>query len=220
MNAAPDSVTALKALWNYKKRGDGSIIITGYKGNNTEITVPAKIGKSEVKAIGKCAFSPNAPRITPETRKIRAAITSITLPESVCVIGEGAFSYCLGLRSVNIPDGVSEIAENTFFNCSYLEKIEIPGSVRTIGSKAFLRCRALKTAVIPEGVTEIVRNAFHECSSLKTIELPRSLISVKRSAAYNFGAVVIVPHGSYAEEYCKRRKLNYICKEDNLIDGK
>lgn len=219
LNAAPDSVTALKALWKYKKREDGSIIITGYKGSRMEITVPAKIGKNEVKAIGERAFSPYASRLTREAREFRQTIVKITLPDSVCEIGKEAFRECKKLRFVNIPYGVSEIADKTFVDCDALENIEIPGSAKTIGEKAFLRCDSLEKIVIHEGVEQICRDAFAKCLNLKTVEFPRSL---KIIANRQFSWIdpddftLIVPRDSFAEQFCKAREyknINYIYKE-------
>lgn len=53
LNRAPDAVDALKKLWSYKKQEDGTLIITSYKGTDTEVTVPEKIGRSIVTAVGK-----------------------------------------------------------------------------------------------------------------------------------------------------------------------
>lgn len=58
LNANPNSVAELKKVWGYEKREDGTMIITRYKGTNTEIDVPEKIGNSVVTAIGDWAFSP------------------------------------------------------------------------------------------------------------------------------------------------------------------
>lgn len=218
LNAAPDSVTALKQIWSYKKREDGSIIITGYKGSSTEISVPAKIGKSEVNAIGERAFSPYAPRLSKEARAFRQTIVKITLPNSVCGIGREAFRECKKLSFVNIPYGVTEICDNTFTDCG-LENIEIPGSVKIIGVKAFLRCDSLEKIVIHEGVEQICRDAFAGCMNLKTVEFPRSLkIIENRQFAQidpdNF--TIIVPRDSAAEQICKTyeyKNINYIYKE-------
>lgn len=218
LNAAPDSVTALKQIWSYKKREDGSIIITGYKGSSTEVVVPAKIGKGEVKAIGKNAFTPYG------SKKFRETITSVTLPESVCEIGFGAFSGCKSLRSVNIPEGVTEIDFETFNGCIELEKIEIPGSVKIICDYAFYRCVALKELVIPEGVTYIFGSPFWYCS-LKTVEFPRSLKAVRQNADEPFETRIfdsaalsdltaLVPRGSYAEQYCINNKIKFEYKEE------
>ncbi len=125
LNAALNSVTALKQIWSYKKCV-GGIIITGYKGDRTEMTVPEKIGKDAVIAIGDHAFCPFAARIKPEVKEIREAITKITLPDTVRSIGRAAFWNCKLLISVNIPEGVAKISESTFAECHKLEKMIIP----------------------------------------------------------------------------------------------
>lgn len=105
LNAAPDSVTVLKTLWSYKKREDGTIIINGYKGDRTEIEIPAKIGKSPVTAIGKEALCPYQGGVIKKTNgRFLKTITEITLPESINEIGEKAFSYIDNL-TVKAPRG-------------------------------------------------------------------------------------------------------------------
>lgn len=221
LNAAPNSVTALKQLWSYKKREDGSVMITRYKGTQTKIAVPAKIGKSFVTAIGKEAFSPHHDRAG-SNRGFFKTITEVTLPESIVEIGEMAFDECSSLRAVNIPEGVAEIKSHTFGNCFALEKIVIPGSVKAIGDFAFFGCESLKTLVIPEGVECIGRLAVCQCRGLETAELPRSLKSVTEGTSASDSLFyfstrlksVIVPRGSFAEQYCKKHGIRYTCKEE------
>lgn len=221
LNAAPDSVTALKQLWSYKKREDGSIIITGYKGRQTRITVPIKIGKSTVTAIGKEAFSPFHDRVC-HGRDFFKTITEITLPNGIVEIGERAFDECHALRAVNIPEGVAEIKSHTFADCFALENIVIPSSVKIIGDFAFFGCESLKTLAIPEGVERIGKIAACQCRSLETVELPRSLKAVAEGTSASDSLFyfsphlksVIVPRGSYAEEYCKKYDIRCTYKED------
>lgn len=222
LNAAPDSVTALKLLWNYKKGEDGNITITGYKGTQTVIAVPAKIGKNTVTAIGKDAFSPYAARLNDKMRDFRRTITEISLPEGIAEIGEAAFYCCNSLRKINIPTGVSKIPRHAFADCVALESIIIPSSIKSIGNYAFFKCESLKVIVIPEGVSQIGKSAISLCSSLETVEFPYSVTNISEETAaydnilgfaYNLKNV-IVPHGSYMEEYCKTHKIRYIYKED------
>ncbi len=219
LNAAPDSVTALKQIWSYKKQDDGSLMITGYKGGRTEVIVPEKIGKDTVTVIGDHAFCPFAARIKPEVKEVRKAITSITLPNTVRSIGNAAFWDCESLISVNIPEGVDKIGENTFAECGKLENIIIPKSVRSIERRAFFQCDSLKFIEVPEGVEVIGVNAFLMCDSLITLVLPGSLKSIGNSII-GWGRKpvgfmgIVVPRGSFAEEYCKRHDLPYVYKED------
>lgn len=116
LNASPDSAAELKKLWSYKKRGDGTLIITGYRGGQTVVTVPEKIGRSIVTAIGSEAFAPYHDGVIVKNGVARRAITSVTLPESITEIGESAFEDCRALCSLNIPKGVTAIGERAFKN--------------------------------------------------------------------------------------------------------
>ena len=228
LNAAPDSVTFLKTQWSWKKRADrqtgdldGTLMITNYKGDQTKITVPGKIGKSVVTAIGKEAFSPFRNRVCKD-RHFFKTITEITLPNGITEIGEMAFDECHALRSVNIPEGVTEIKNHTFADCFALESIVIPSSVKTIGDFAFFGCESLKTLVVPEGVEMIGKLATCQCRALETVELPRSLKAVTEGTSASDSLFyfsphlknVIVPRGSYAEEYCRKYGIRYTYRED------
>lgn len=150
LNAGPDSVSEMKKRWSFKKREDGGLIITSYKGTRGAIIVPEKIGKNVVVAIGAGAFCPFARRVTPEMKEARKAMTKITLPKTVREIGKGAFWGCEALVQTNIPAGVEAIKENTFAECGSLETLVIQSSVKAIERRAFFGCAAL-TAIVEKG---------------------------------------------------------------------
>lgn len=216
LNASPDSVAVLKTLWSYKKREDGTIIINGYKGAQTEIVVPAKIGKSPVTEIGKEAFSPFHGGVIVKNGRFLKTITSVTLPDSVTEIGESAFDSCYALRSVNIPEGVTEIGSYTF-SATAIEKIDLPNGLKIIGDHAFWKCGALRSLVIPEGVEIIGGKALADCGELETVELPCSLEEIglwndDHIFSGDDKLTVTVPPGSFAEECCRDLKIHYVPK--------
>lgn len=218
LNAAPGSVTVLKTLWNYKKREDGTIIINGYKGDRTEIEVPAKIGKSPVTAIKSEAFCPYHDRVITKNGRFLKTITSITLPESIVEIGKNAFDECCSLTSINIPNGVAEIPMSAFSRTA-IESIVLPSGLKIIERYAFFECARLKSIVIPEGVTFIGFKAFAGCTELETVVLPGSLEEIevgntenKQIFSFDDKLTALVPRGSYAEEYCKEHKIHYVPK--------
>lgn len=57
-----------------------------------------------------------------------AALTSLTLPNSVTDIGNSAFSGCAKLTSVNIPDSVTAIGKSVFATCKSLTSITFTGT--------------------------------------------------------------------------------------------
>ena len=71
------------------------------------------------------------------TNTLIAGCMNTTIPKSVTVIGELAFSGCSSLTAVNIPNSVTSIGRSTFSGCSSLTNINIPNSVSSIGFEAF-----------------------------------------------------------------------------------
>lgn len=197
LNANPDSVTELKKTWGFKKREDGGIVITRYKGNRTEVNVPEKIGKDIVKEIGERAFSPDELRLNSEQKDFRKTITKITLPKTVEVIGDGAFSGCEGLTSVNIPSGVKSIGTIAFFCCQSLSEISIPLSVREIGHSAFSGCKSMVSADLPEGITEIGGGCFSGCEALQRVTIPPTVKTIGKWAFLRCFSleVITIPDG-------------------------
>ena len=80
--------------------------------------------------------------------------------------------------TVTVPDSVTEIGEGAFANLNGLKTIIIPGTVKRIGSSAFAYNTTLENVIMQEGVEEIGNNAFQSCSNLKNVDLPSSLISI------------------------------------------
>ena len=125
-----------------------SVVITGYKGTETEIAIPEKINGVKVSGIGAGAFE-------------YSDIVSVTIPESVREIGAGAFANCTLLERVN-----SELSGTA----------EIPSGVRSLGSYAFAGCTSLTslTGGSPSLVTYV--SAFSWCTSLKNIDLTAKVL--------------------------------------------
>lgn len=234
LNAAPDSVMALSQLWSYKKTADGTITITNYRGSATEVTVPEKIGKSIVTAIGKGTFTgeENQRRnnetmnrgATKEQIRQHKKITKIVLPDTIQLIGAGAFQCMEELREINIPAGVREIGEAAFAACAALRTLTIPPNVKRIGKKAFLGCAALETVYISEGVEELGAGVFAKCSKLRKVYMPASIQCIREKEENSldlelFAAcpdvTVICPKQSVAESYCREKGVRYqYCGEE------
>ena len=87
-------------------------------------------------------------------------LTSVTIPNRVTSIGNGAFASCRSLTSVALPSGLITIDNHSFFECESLTSITIPDGVTTIGDGAFLSCHSLRTVVIPASVISIGNYAF------------------------------------------------------------
>ena len=97
---------------------------------------------------------------------------TLTLPDSVTKIGEGAFANVEGLKTIIIPGTVKTIGKNAFSNNTTLEKVVMQEGVETIEGAAFYSCTNLKEIVLPESITSIGKTVFCLCTYLKSIEIP------------------------------------------------
>lgn len=104
---------------------------------------------------------------------IKSSLTSITLPNSLLVIGNNVFRGCSGLTSITIPSNVMHIGDYAF-NKAGLTSITIPSSVISIGVQSFGRCR-LDSVTLNNGLKLIDYKAFANCSSLSSITIPSSV---------------------------------------------
>ena len=114
---------------------EGSVIITRYKGSDTEVTIPGDIDGAPVSEIGFFAFE-------------AMGVTSVTLPESVKVIGEGAFIDCTALVDINLPSGLVTIERGAFAGCSALAELTVPAGVKEIKRGAFAGCTGMTSLKI------------------------------------------------------------------------
>ncbi|MGN1456515.1 MAG: leucine-rich repeat protein [Acutalibacteraceae bacterium] len=156
--------------FEYSKNSDGTVTITKYNGNNTELTIPSEIDGMTVKEIGDGAFCVD---FMEEPLNLK----NVTIPGSVEKIGNYAFSDCKNLEKITLQDGVKEIGDSAFSCCYNIKSITIPGSVEKIGDCAFSSCENLEKLTLENGVKEIGDGAF---SGVKftSIYIPASVTSI------------------------------------------
>ena len=157
----------------------GAAILTNtYKNGKGVITFAG-----EVTAIGTEAF-----------HKLDT-LQSITLPDTVTEVAEGAISQCPNLEAIysdlstsnhkalivndvivafapkgitkyNIPTGVKRIGAYTFAHCKELTEVVISDGVEVIGAWSFTYCSELTRATIASSVHTIEEGAFSYCGKL------------------------------------------------------
>lgn len=139
----------------------------------SEATIVAYSGKPIL--LGRTDYPANA---IPAYALAGSQIQSITLPNGLQLIDEGAFSSTK-LTSINIPETVTKIEMGAFSNCDELAEVVIPASVGNLGSHAFIDCDKLTT--INLGVSKINASTFARCKSLNNVSA-NSLIEIGESA--------------------------------------
>lgn len=98
--------------------------ITKYIESDTVVVIPSKINGVTVETIGHGAFE-------------RSAVTSVTIPDSVTAIHDGAFANCSQLTNISIPNSVTSIGFSAFEHCTSLKSITLPSSLRSISEALF-----------------------------------------------------------------------------------
>ena len=143
---------------------------------------------------------------------------SLTIPETVTAIGEGAFANLDGLRTIIIPstvkrieqnafrsnttletviiqerngEGVEYIGDNAFYGCSNLQSINLPDTITSIAYQCFRYCRKLDNIKLPNNITTLNALTFDGCNNLKKLELPESLKTLGESSLSDTSLVVL-----------------------------
>jgi hypothetical protein len=92
------------------------IVITGFTGIASHVTVPSEIDGIAVRIIGRKTFLS------------RKRLKRIVIPSSVNEVQDWAFAYCDGLEEVIFSSGNVQFGKAVFMECHHLKKIEIEGT--------------------------------------------------------------------------------------------
>ena len=82
--------------YEYSLLNDGTVEITNYTGNDTDIVIPAELDGKRVTEIGSFAFDSCT------------SLVNVKIPDSVLKIGNYAFMRCSGLKNITLSDSVVE----------------------------------------------------------------------------------------------------------------
>lgn len=109
-----------------------------------------------------------------------ASATSISLPDSLQIIGQNLVYGCTSLESLTVPSGVTSMGFYLAYGCTSLKQATIEGSI--VGSYAFYQCTNLETVSIGNKVVTIELYAFHTCTALKSVTMGNSVQTINYRA--------------------------------------
>ena len=96
--------------------------------------------------------------------------SSLTLPNSLEVIGESAFASCETLKKVVLPEGLKIIGDEAFCWSENLEEVNMPESLEEIGSRSFEKTN-LTSIKFGNNIKKIGGEAFYR-TRLSYVKVP------------------------------------------------
>lgn len=164
--------------WHYEIK-DGTAKIYGYYGDESgHVEIPETLNGYTVTEIGNSAF-------------LGREITSVTIPDSVTVIGDFSFAHCPNLKEVQISENVTFINDGAFGDCDSLTGIWVDpknwdyssdeqGVLYSKNKMALLQVPASFEGAfhVPEGVIDINFGAFEGCDKLTAVTLADSVHTI------------------------------------------
>lgn len=247
------------ALWNNYKELIKSVYINfgvtkiGAKAFNKCVNLKSISISDSVKVINNSAFYcctslldiviPNSLTIINKYAFFGSGLKSITIPETLNIIGYGAFMDCSNLETVTICGNVDLTEGHTFRYCENLKKIEIKGSISAdtyTNGGFFADCKSLEEAIIPsvfkcgdEYIPIHSYSNFNNCIKLKisNIFFSDNAIKVNDVVFSNDlktliwypstldSKTYVVPDGTEKIAYCafcNQKNLNHVVLPDSL----
>ena len=222
----PPTAAEMREVFSFEIADDGTYVITGYRDDGADVSVPSAIGRRRVSAIGRGAFSGGGflgPIVKKNVTKIKRAV----IAEGITHISELAFAYCPDLESVRLPESLRSIGSRAFYGCKSLKEINLPSGLERIGNECFhltgldplvfgrstLYNGNTLLKVDPDasgilrvrgGTEKIASEALKECRKLNAIVLPKGLREISDGA---FG------------EYLRLECLNIPSSLEKIGDG-
>lgn len=163
----------------------------------TEVSVPETVDGVKVTEVADLAFALND-----------QTLTSVTLPDSIEVIGESAFDSCEELTEINLPKELKRVEAYAFqsvpsdfrlpekleyigayaFSCTSITEIVFPETLKTVGESGFSSCAAL-TKVNMGKVENMGTYAFESCAALTSVTLSVNMKNIPESLFDGAGAL-------------------------------
>lgn len=160
------------------------------------ISIPSKLNDYTVVAIAEGAF-------------IDCKISSVIIPEGVCLDEGRAFVSCDNLTSVQLPEGLTNTGLATFHSCRQLQTINLPSTLTRIEDETFENCASLKEIVLPANLISIGKEAFKN-SAVTAISIPAEVEDINSSAFLLCNSLTSLSVAEDNSKYDSRNNCNAI----------
>ncbi len=162
-------------------------------------------------ASGNMVYNSGSGGLEPEGAFTFKTISSITLPNTIEIIGSYAFSKST-IQKIVLPNSLKRITSGafSFTKGDYLNDFVLPEGLEYIGDAAFMDVDLVEIT-IPKSVTSIGGNAFQECAMLEKVKVLSPTTSFMNSAFVmaNEDLVIYGFAGSTAQQLCDANGIDF-----------
>lgn len=156
------------------------------------INIPSSVKKIGDWAFYGCIHLPNSVFDNTQIEEIGYAafescweFVNINLPNTLVSIGGEAFKGCYNMQTVSLGNSLRILGDGAFNGCTALNSIALPKTLESIGGSAFFNCQNIKSLAIPNSVTTIGIRAFEALKQIGKFVLPSSLQETSTSIFAN-----------------------------------
>ena len=195
--------------YSYQMLANKNIALCGWDNRSPELVVPEYLEDSIFTEVSNFGLTGNND------------ITTLDLSgaNQLQTIGIMAFKDCKGISNVvEIPESVSVVGNGAFQGCSSMTGVVYKADLDTIYAQTFYDCSSLSSVVLPENLKTIEKFAFGNCTSLERLDIPQSVTDINPTAFYNDTNLTLgVWFGSYGYDYAKAQNIPYILLDSVLL---
>ena len=225
------NLTSITIADNVMRIGEGAFSGTGYYNEtsnwqNGVLYIDNHLIEAETSLDGSCEIKTGTKTIADCAFVYCRSLTSITIPNSVCFIGDYVFYDCISLAEINVQEGNNSYisVDGVLFTIDKTTLVQypatkvnteyiIPDSVIHICTGAFYKCKNLNKITLPNNLITIGNSAFESCENISSISIPESVTSIGSMAFYECRGIegVVVPNnvthlGNHAFAFCSNLK--------------
>ena len=187
------ATTGTYGEYKYQELPNGTIEVTAYTGDDTQVEIPKQISGKTVTSVGANAFFENTKlqkvKIPETVTKLQyqafrscTSLTEVVVPKdgNLQTVGESAFRECTALQKFDFPNCTEAVEKNAFLSCGSLQAVQFGKQMTTIGERAFAGC-GLTSIRIQDSIKEVGAWAFSDCEELEYVYLGKGISEIRES---------------------------------------